>query len=197
MSDIDPFAGANIVSLFFILAAVFWQVSLLVLAAIGAVSFRYRHRTAGKMGMIFVLIVPLGMAWLFAGPAVEKAWHSADGVVDESFAKSRIALEDVLGMPLLRSKEERMKAKLTYSPPGAECMKIIGQDCQCGPFLLQQRNGEILANHAYVILAGEREISGCTDAEGMTQAIEIKHTGRQCGVRRWTKSDAPIRCAES
>jgi len=73
---------------------------------------------------------------------------------------------------------DRAMLSIMRSPPGSDCMKLIGGECKCGPFVLVKNNGEPLVNGGYEILVASRKVRGCSNASGETQSVQVKKTGR-------------------
>ncbi len=79
-------------------------------------------------------------------------------------------------------------------PPGTDCIKAFGEECQCSFVLKQQNTDDPLVNRAYRIEAGRgKVVEGCTDVQGNTMVLTSRVTG-PCTVILLTESESAKRC---
>lgn len=74
---------------------------------------------------------------------------------------------------------------------GADCVKLFGKKCKCGPFRMAYPSGEVQKNMPYVLSAGENRYEGCTDENGDTMSVDLDKVGKcSLGVAAKDKSCA-------
>lgn len=88
---------------------------------------------------------------------------------------------------------DRAMLSILRSPPGSDCMKLIGGECKCGPFVLVKKNGDPLVNAGYEILVGSRKVQGCSNASGETQSVLVKKTS-SCEITVLNKEQSSRLC---
>jgi hypothetical protein len=82
------------------------------------------------------------------------------------------------------SKEDKDMYKVLKSPPGSDCVGLIGQECKCGPFAVRmQGSGSALVNRPYEITTEEGVTRGCTNASGETKSVRVRQTGGRCELK--------------
>jgi hypothetical protein len=82
------------------------------------------------------------------------------------------------------SKEDKDMYKVLKSPPGSDCVRLIGQACKCGPFAVRmQGSGSALVNRPYEITTEAGITRGCTDANGETKSVRVQQTGGRCELK--------------
>jgi hypothetical protein len=190
MSDIDLFANTSF--LFgLLLAAVlyFWYVTLPAFAVVGIVGLKNRRKTFGKICIGISLMGCIALAFEFVS--------ENKTAVSEALVNSRDKFEDMFSIPFFRSKDDYMFAKVQRSPVGSDCMKLIGQSCKCGPFILQDMQmGEPLAKRAYELRTSEGTKRGCSGTDGDTISMTLSHTG-PCEVVMLPEVESEKSCGAS
>lgn len=82
----------------------------------------------------------------------------------------------------------------TRYPPGTDCIKTFGSECQCSFSLVEQNSAVPLAHRAYRIeMRRGKVIEGCSDAQGNTKVVTSRVTG-SCKVIVLTESESNARC---
>lgn len=107
----------------------------------------------------------------------QRVTHDKDGWTEYKWVIDKTTLSKVKFTFFLGEHDSAMN-KLLTSPPGSDCMKVIGSMCKCGPFVLEQmQTGESVGNRAYKITTSEGIQRGCSDKNGTIKAISVRRTG--------------------
>lgn len=111
----------------------------------------------------------------------EKAYTESNGMQRFEWSLSATGKNEI-ELAITLDKRDFTAFKIMNSPQGTSCKELIGQNCKCGPFLISESNGTVLANRGYELNTPMGSKRGCTDKDGNVDAVEIAVTG-ECTLK--------------